>query len=896
MADSSFDPKNLDKFKKEMKNILKNAEEVNQNFGNWEGEFIKIGKLAEAISEREAYILELKEKQKTANKEQAKELQAQIDYETEKQKIANGYLKTLRQQVSVIKTAKNQSLSWLSQQSSFLMGAKDMFYEIDSAARTTSMSLGLSSSRMAQFQDTVQGTAMHYTSLGLKAAEAVEAQASYSDEVGRTVMLSSQQLMNMASLGKKTGLATKEIGQMAGQMEAFGMGGSQAIKYIESIKDISQRMGVNSGKVIKKTQANLKLMNKLNFKGGAAGLAKMAAFSEKFKVDMETVAGSAEKMFSPEGAIEAAASLQMLGGGFSALADPFQLMFDARNDPEKYAQSITDSLQGVAQFKDGEFIVSAYEMQRLEQAGEALGFSKDQMVEMAKQKAKMDRIGGLLGGLDPEQREMMASLVTLNKQGRAEVVFEGETRALSSLSAEQKKLLLEQQKTSEQNAQDAMTTQELWKSIGQQILAAVKPIVEVIDEYLRPMMTTISTLIKEWPIATLITSLTAVIGAKMAIWYQKGVWLGMGFNSSTGKGGGFLDRIKGLFGRGSGGPSTQQTPNTNNTGQQGGIGNMLKGVKANDVIKGAAAVAILAGALWIFAKSLQEFDKLENGWDTFWIAAAGLGVLGGAAVILGKFAKDAIKGAVAVGILGLSLLPLAFAMEQIAALGAGGIAGALIGLALGLGILTAAVIVLGVLGETGIGEIGVILLLGIAGAALMLGAATWLVAAGMSMLVDSFTNLFSVVTWDSIAAFTMLGPALLGVSAGILALSISMVALGASMLLGGWLGLLALNDIAEEMNTAFSNIDANGIVAAMTAINSADMNKIESLKELSRLMSMWGMFGTKPIQVNMDLDGDIELSGDGGTSKTDWINDPIFVKKLKDLIMTEMEVQNKGGR
>ena len=66
----------------------------------------------------------------------------------------------------------------------------------------------------------------------------------------------------------------------------------------------------------------------------------------------------------------------------------------------------------------------------------------------------------------------------------------------------------------------------------------------------------------------------------------------------------------------------------------------------------------------------------------------------------------------------------------------------LVGVGTGLLVFVGA---LGFLGSTGAGEIGVEILLGVGAALLMIGGAVWLAAQGLSVLVNSFTNMFDVI-------------------------------------------------------------------------------------------------------------------------------------------------------
>jgi hypothetical protein len=117
------------------------------------------------------------------------------------------------------------------------------------------------------------------------------------------------------------------------------------------------KIGVNGAAALKSLQNNLKLAQRFNFKGGIAGLAKLSAEATKLKLDMEGIAGMAEKVFRPEGAIEMAAQLTTMGGKFASLGDPMQLMFKARNDFEGFAKDIGKASAEFVQFnkETGEF-------------------------------------------------------------------------------------------------------------------------------------------------------------------------------------------------------------------------------------------------------------------------------------------------------------------------------------------------------------------------------------------------------------------------------------------------------------------------------------------------------------------------------------------------------------
>jgi hypothetical protein len=96
-------------------------------------------------------------------------------------------------------------------------------------------------------------------------------------------------------------------------------------------------------------------------------------------------------------------------------------------------------------------------------------------------------------------------------------------------------------------------------------------------------------------------------------------------------------------------------------GKGGGMLSSLKGISATDMIKGAAAILILAAALWVAAKAFQEFATVK--WPD--VVLGGIALVGLAIIAksLGNSAPAIIEGAIAIGILGIALIPLAYALN-----------------------------------------------------------------------------------------------------------------------------------------------------------------------------------------------------------------------------------------
>jgi len=193
-------------------------------------------------------------------------------------------------------------------------------------------------------------------------------------------------------------------------------------------------------------------------------------------------------------------------------------------------------------------------------------------------------------------------------------------------------------------------------------------------------------------------------------------------------------------------------------GAGGGMMESFSKINTTSLIKGAAAMAIAAAGIFIFAKAIQELEKVKD-----W---------GNVAMGLGAFA-------VSMGLIG--------AVGQFASAG-------LEALAVGLNAFGAAMM-------TGYGAVGLIAL---AAGAIALGAALNLAAPGIQafgtvvatvfaglatlipVIVDGFVTLISAVV-NGIGPLLLLGPALFGIAAGLGA--VAMAGITSLPAIGGLLAL-----------------------------------------------------------------------------------------------------------
>jgi hypothetical protein len=87
----------------------------------------------------------------------------------------------------------------------------------------------------------------------------------------------------------------------------------------------------------------------------------------------------------------------------------------------------------------------------------------------------------------------------------------------------------------------------------------------------------------------------------------------------------------------------------------------IGGMSATAMLKGAASVLILSGAMFVAAKAFQQFSDVT--WESVAMGISSITGLAAISVVLGKTAPLTLKGAAAIAVLGAGLIPLAFALK-----------------------------------------------------------------------------------------------------------------------------------------------------------------------------------------------------------------------------------------
>jgi hypothetical protein len=506
----------------------------------------------------------------------------------------------------------------------------------DKPIRETILQLGLGAEKGQGIRDAFYQALPKAAQLGANMKDLAQIQQGYTEETGRAVALTGQQLVNITEIGKGTGVGIQHAAKLVAQFELLGMSTQKSQETIQGIVDTTERMGVNTTKVLKNVSENFKRLNTFAFKDGVKGMAKMASYAEKFRIDFDASINSADKARTLDGAIEMASQLQVLGGEFTK-ADPFELFHLSRNDPAKYTQKLNEMVKGMSQLvktADGfKLQTSPQDLDRLKLAAEATGVPFENLVEQSEKFAEIQAMNKQLIGsaFSKEQRETIQAMAKLDSKSG---IYKVLGKDISTLSAQEVEALKVQQKTLKERAEASQTFDEKFNNTIQSMKYTLLPILDGINavfDTIHPYLKGIADWMTKQPpwAKSLLTVVGGGIGIALAMGKAGAVLKSIPGIGSIGKlfGGGATKAVASAVG-GGGGTAAKAVGGGGGFGTGAGVGVAALGLGAG-VGVAAAGISKLADSMAKLNK--EQVDALETIAVTlavsFPLAAIGVGIL-----------------------------------------------------------------------------------------------------------------------------------------------------------------------------------------------------------------------------------------------------------------------------
>jgi hypothetical protein len=303
--------------------------------------------------------------------------------------------------------------------------------------------------------DGVQGMGYSFDELADTAIAATK-------ETGRFFTMNESIMENMAVTSRAFIGDMKEMAPVLRQFELVGLGAEKTLENINEAGKSSVTLGLNARRTTEELNKNIGRINQYGFENGVQGLNRMVQKSIEFRMNMQNVFDIADRVMSPEKAIDLAANLQVLGGAIGSLGDPFQMMYMATNNVEGLQDALIGAAESLTTYnsEQGKFEITGVNLRRARAMAEELGMSYQDLSNMAVAAAERTSASADLMAagvsVDEKQMEFLTNIARMGQDGKMVIEVPpslqeqlGKTVELEDLNQTTANAILENQKAFE---------------------------------------------------------------------------------------------------------------------------------------------------------------------------------------------------------------------------------------------------------------------------------------------------------------------------------------------------------------------------------------------------------------------------------------------------------------
>lgn len=260
--------------------------------------------------------------------------------------------------------------------------------------------------------------------LGISFDEMSSAIADMTADMGRFRLLNSESMVDIAQTGKVYFDSIREAGMAANAFQNVSLGTKDAMMMVSKLGKSSLELGLNSKTTTKELVSNIDKLNQFGFNKGVEGLNQMVQKSLSLKMNMQSVFTVAEKVMSPEGALELAANLQAIGGAIGDFADPIKMLYDSTNNVEGLQDAMIGAAESLATYnsESGRMEVVGANLRRARDMANSLGMTLGELTNTAvnaaqRTSAATDLMAAGLTFDNEEDKEFLTNLAQM-KDGK----------------------------------------------------------------------------------------------------------------------------------------------------------------------------------------------------------------------------------------------------------------------------------------------------------------------------------------------------------------------------------------------------------------------------------------------------------------------------------------------
>ena len=572
--------------------------------------------------------------------------------------------------------------------------AVSRFFELEEQAEEFRKGLGLMAKTAKPIENMARNVQSEFALAGVTLENAFKAATSLTSELGTTHLVSQEAVKTISLMEAGLGISADTA---AGAYDMFKLMGSSSGESAENLmmatSALADAAGVPLDQVMQDIAGASEDTQKF-MKGNAKQMMIAAVQARRLGVSMDTITGAMSQALDIESSISEEMRLASMLGKHINLNAMRRASFEG--DAEKVMQEQLKALKNMG----GTDAMNPYQ---LEQAAKALGLSVGEMIKMEKHEKGLQALKNGTAAQQKMASEYEAMQNKLKKEGVKSAAEEAEERIKAQQAELVKANIMAQINNLMTNLGEVLLPMvegafKLIMPVLNAIFWALGMIVDLIGFILTPL-NLVGDIIKaiggdadalkarfDGIVPTLITISGVIVGigalflglgpmigklfsgmvtgAKKAFGFVKdgvkGAFGKLTGGGGDGGGGGVTDKIKGMFG-GDKAKSGDLVPDVN-TKKGDKFKKFLKGfnkINMKQVLKGAAAMLILSGALFVTAKAFQAFSKVS--WNGVAKGIVGLTALVATTKFIEKGSKKMIKGAIAIAFLGAALLPAAYA-------------------------------------------------------------------------------------------------------------------------------------------------------------------------------------------------------------------------------------------
>ena len=303
--------------------------------------------------------------------------------------------------------------------------AKEQVYML----RQMNAEMGLTGKFSQDFRDSLNETIPALQGMGLGVSDIVEHTKEMVDNSGKFAFISTESQIKAAEIATAFGMSMKELAGSYKSFEDVGIGAVGAAEAIGDAGKESLELGLQSQTTIKGLQDNVDKLNQFGFQKGIRGLEEMVRKSTEFRMSVDSVFQVADKVFSPEGALEMAANLQVVGGAMGALNNPLEMMYMATNNVEGLQDAILKSSESLATFNNetGRFEVVGVNLRKAKDMADATGISLADLTKGAIAGNERMQAMNDMSGIDvPEDTKRFLTNIAQMKDGEMTIALKGD--------------------------------------------------------------------------------------------------------------------------------------------------------------------------------------------------------------------------------------------------------------------------------------------------------------------------------------------------------------------------------------------------------------------------------------------------------------------------------------